>query len=167
MSCSGNVQCIGWVHKGKHYTVTPSLIGWPHTQNNPCILHQWIHPYSTCTQLLANFGQIYWHCNRYNIIAVRHQQYAFLMNSHVAITLLSLFESFATNTQAKISCLCITGTKLLFSSGCTACSKYFASSTGLKDRIKKHSGEKPAQFVGKDFISKHTWPHTKLHMYYR
>ena len=34
---SGTIQCMCTANERWHYTVTPYLIGWVHTQNNPCI----------------------------------------------------------------------------------------------------------------------------------
>ena len=31
---------MGSANEGRHYTVTSSLIGWAHTQNDPCIMEE-------------------------------------------------------------------------------------------------------------------------------
>ena len=72
---SGIILSMGSANERRRYYVTPSLIGWTHTQNDPCIQLQmrlyWNVFVSTCLFIWNNFHS--WSCMSCGIIYMPHE----------------------------------------------------------------------------------------------
>ena len=73
LSIPGIILSMGSANERRRYYVTPSLIGWTHTQNDPCIQMRlyWNVFVSTCLFIWNNFHS--WSCMSCGIIYTPHE----------------------------------------------------------------------------------------------